>query len=77
MKTMIKAQLNGLNITDPRPKAPYRGLPFEQVEIIQTRDQAIAGVKDLGHDPGEIIFTDASTKDDPGYGNTDPSARPH
>jgi hypothetical protein len=63
MKTMIKAQLNGLNITDPRPKAPWRGLLFEQDEIIQTGDQALAGGKDLGHAPGKIIFTDASAKD--------------
>ena len=63
MKTMSITELNGIEIIDPRPKAPWRGLPLEQVEIIQDRDQALARVEDLAHEPRKIIFTDASARD--------------
>ena len=63
MKTMNVAELNDLETIDPRPRAPWCGSPLAQVEIIQDRDQALARVEDLGHDPGKIIFTDASAKD--------------
>ena len=63
MKTRNGAELNDLEIIDPRPRAPWCGSPLAQVEIIQDRDQALARVEDLGHDSGKIIFTDASAKD--------------
>ena len=51
MKIMNISELNGIETIDPRPKAPWQGLPLEQVEIIQDRDQALARVKDLAHEP--------------------------
>lgn len=52
-----------LETIDPRPRAPWKELPFEQVEIIQDRDEALARAEELGNGPRKVIFTDASAKD--------------
>ena len=57
------AELKDLETIDPKPTAPWRNLPLEQVEIIQDRDQALARVEDIEHSCGKIIYIDASAKD--------------